>query len=83
MREQREAEIKQSQIQMNQAVALRAIELDLIARADATIVVSAHELEMLRELVPAAAIHRIPILRETPNRSLESGLRSDVVFIGA
>jgi glycosyltransferase involved in cell wall biosynthesis len=83
MREQREAEIKQSQIQMNQAVALRAIELDLIARADAAIVVSAHELEMLRELVPAAAIHRIPILRETPNRSLESGLRSDVVFIGA
>ena len=82
MREQREAEIKQNQVQLNQAAALRAIELDLFARSDAAIVVSAHEFDLLRELVPAAAIHRIPILRETPNRSLKFGLRSDIVFLG-
>jgi glycosyltransferase involved in cell wall biosynthesis len=35
-------------------------------RADATIVVSTHELAILRELVPGATVHRIPILREPP-----------------
>jgi glycosyltransferase involved in cell wall biosynthesis len=48
------------------AQTMRGIELDLIRRADATIVVSTRELAILRELVPDAPVHRIPILREPP-----------------
>src|SRR5262249_56671000 len=36
-----------------------AIELDLIRRADATIVVSNHESSLLAELVPGAVVHQI------------------------
>ncbi len=45
---------------------MRAIELDLITRADATIVVSHYEYELLQGLLPQATLHEIPILRETP-----------------
>jgi glycosyltransferase involved in cell wall biosynthesis len=48
------------------AQTMRGLELDLIRRADATIVVSTRELAILRELVPDAPVHRIPILREAP-----------------
>ena len=62
---------RQSMVTANQAVAeaaqaMRAIELDLVKRADATIVVSIEESALLRRLVPHAAVHRIPILREAP-----------------
>jgi len=48
------------------AQAMRTVELDLVSRADATIVVSSYEFALLRRLVPHARIHRIPILREVP-----------------
>jgi glycosyltransferase involved in cell wall biosynthesis len=48
------------------AQAIRVVELDLVSRADATIVVSSHESALLRRLVPHARIHQIPILREVP-----------------
>jgi glycosyltransferase involved in cell wall biosynthesis len=77
---------------------MRGIELDLFARADATIVVSTRELSVLRELVPDAPVHRIPILREPPaprrrwirwrgsrvdgSEPHDPGRRRDVLFIG-
>lgn len=66
LRMEREAALSGSQAQADAASAMRAIELDLFARADASIVVSNYELRLLRELVPAAVVHQIPILRETP-----------------
>ncbi len=66
LRIQREAALAGDPVLANAAQTMRAIELDLIGRADATIVVSPHESKLLAELVPEAAIHQIPILRETP-----------------
>jgi glycosyltransferase involved in cell wall biosynthesis len=80
------------------AQTMRGIELDLLGQADATIVVSTRELAILRELLPDAPIHRIPILREPPvarrswiqwprsrvdvPRQRDPERRRDVLFIG-
>jgi glycosyltransferase involved in cell wall biosynthesis len=68
LRMQREADLSGSQAHADAASAMRAIELDLIMRADASIVVSNYELHLLRELAPAAVVHHISILREAPPR---------------
>jgi glycosyltransferase involved in cell wall biosynthesis len=68
LRKQRHAALTGSQARAHAASLERTIELDLIAKADASIVVSDYEFHLLRELVPAAALHQIPILRETPRR---------------
>jgi glycosyltransferase involved in cell wall biosynthesis len=67
LRTQRQAVLSGDPAHAAAAEAMRRVELDLIGRADATIVVSTQEQSMLRELVPAAVVHRIPILRETPS----------------
>ncbi len=61
---------------------LKRAELQAVADADATIVVSRIEADILRDLVPAANIHRIPIPR-MPNRSTRTfAERSGVLFVG-
>ena len=47
---------------------MRKTELDLINRADASIVVSSYERSLLHELAPQASVHEIPILIEMPRR---------------
>jgi glycosyltransferase involved in cell wall biosynthesis len=66
LRMERQAALTGEPAQAAAAQAMRGIELDLIRRADATIVVSTRELSILRELLPDAPVHRIPILREPP-----------------
>ncbi len=73
LRMQREAALTGDQAQADSARAMRTTELDLIGRADATIVVSNHEICLLRKLLPDAVLHHIPILREAPSRPLEFG----------
>jgi O-antigen biosynthesis protein len=68
LRMQRRAALSGDQAHADAARSMRATELDLIARADATIVVSTAEIDLLRQLRPEAVVHRIPILRETPSR---------------
>jgi glycosyltransferase involved in cell wall biosynthesis len=68
LRNQREAAVTGRQAHADASSLERTIELDLIARADASIVVSNYEFDLLHELVPAANLYRIPILRETPRR---------------
>jgi glycosyltransferase involved in cell wall biosynthesis len=68
LRMQREAALTGDLVQADSARAMRKIELDMIRRADATIVVSPHEASLLAELVPKALVHQIPILRETPSQ---------------
>jgi glycosyltransferase involved in cell wall biosynthesis len=65
---QRYAALTGSQASADAASLERTIELGMIAKADASIVVSEYEFQLLRELVPAANLHQIPILRETPQR---------------
>jgi O-antigen biosynthesis protein len=66
LRMQRQAEVGGDLDVAVAADEMRSIELDLVRRADATIVVSSHEAQMLRGLLPEAVIHQIPILREIP-----------------
>ena len=66
LRTKREAELKGSPALEQAASELRDIELELVSRADATIVVSAFERDLLSKLEPPANVHFIPILREAP-----------------
>ncbi len=66
LRMEREATLTGDRELADSAHAMRAIELDLIRRADATIVVSNHEFGLLKTLVPGAVVHQMPILRDTP-----------------
>jgi O-antigen biosynthesis protein len=66
LRMQREAAITGDRKLADSSHEMRAIELDLIRKADATIVVSSHESSLLENLVPGAVVHQIPILRDTP-----------------
>jgi O-antigen biosynthesis protein len=68
LRVQRQAEVTRDSEGRAQAIAdLRNAELDLMKRADAAIVVSAKEYDLIRELVPEANVHHIPILRRSPD----------------
>jgi glycosyltransferase involved in cell wall biosynthesis len=68
LRMQREAALTRDPQLADWARAMQAIELDLVRRADATIVVSSHESNLLRNLVPGAVVHQIPILRDAPRQ---------------
>ena len=81
----REAKLSGDKTKAEAAAEMRAIELDLVIRADAIIVVSEYERGLLRELAPVAKAHHIPTLREVPQRSSLAPLpvhRRDIVFIG-
>ena len=96
LRMRRQAELAGDPEMANASDAMRLIELDFVARADATIVVSSFEHVVLRGLVADADIRHIPLLREAPKRgggwaARLSGLfrrrdslpqRRDIVFIG-
>ena len=83
LRMQRQADVSGDRALAGEAEAVRVTELSLIARADATIVVSAQEKDLLRQLQPNAVVHHIPILRETPpppSAGFQS--RRDFLFVG-
>ncbi|WP_186102670.1 methyltransferase domain-containing protein [Burkholderia gladioli] len=82
LREERAALLDRSPEALDRAMMLKRAELQAVADADATIVVSRIEADILRDLVPAANIHRIPIPR-MPNRSTRTfAERSGVLFVG-
>ena len=64
----RQAEASGRRTDLDVAMMTREIELNLVNTCDATIVVSAFEQDLLRELVPSASVHHIPILRDIPQR---------------
>jgi len=68
LRLQREAILTGDRAQADSAQTMRAVELDLVQRADTTIVVSTYEATLLKELVPEAVVHQAPILREIPQQ---------------
>jgi glycosyltransferase involved in cell wall biosynthesis len=88
LRMQRGAAVSGNPAELKAAQDMRTLELDLIARADATIVVSEYEIGLLQQLLPEAVVYQIPILREAPARpqpfdrgpNFES--RRDFLFIG-
>jgi len=82
MREQRQAEIEANPQMLADAGRTKQIELSVIRKSDATIVLSKSEQKVVNELVPNAITHLIPIVREVPGSPVPFNERSGVLFVG-
>jgi O-antigen biosynthesis protein len=83
LREDRKAAISKSQKDIESAKSLRDLELGIIKKADATILLSTYEMELVGKLVPERKLFHLPIVRDIPGRSGVSWEdRRDIVFIG-
>ena len=79
----REAELAGDEEKKLAAERMKLIELDMIRKADATIVLSQFEMDLLKKLIPDAALFEIPIVRQVPPpRTKGFDQRRDVVFVG-
>ena len=83
LRETREAELLGCSRRRTLAIETRAIELEMIDKADATLVRSQYEVGVVHESLPSARLHVMPIVRDIPGRGATAWeARKDVVFIG-
>lgn len=83
LRLQREAELAGDEEAKRAAERMKKLELELVRKADATIVLSRFEMDLLRELTPDAKLFEIPIVREVPPASsVPFEQRQDIVFVG-
>ncbi len=82
IRVERQAEIEGSSILRRQAAQARETELQLMADADATVVLSSAEYEALVNEVPRHKLFLIPFVREAVGRSLGFSERRDLMFVG-
>jgi GT2 family glycosyltransferase/glycosyltransferase involved in cell wall biosynthesis len=82
LREQREAEVSGDAAQRRQAERTRRIELDLIARTDATWVVSGAEQALLAAQVPGARVDVVSNIHDVHGPGLPWEKRRDLLFVG-
>ena len=83
LRKEREAMLLGTKEAKKEAAQTKDMEMAAMKQADATIVLSCHEEELLSKLAPKVKLARIPIVREIPGRTNAGFLdREDVVFIG-
>jgi GT2 family glycosyltransferase/glycosyltransferase involved in cell wall biosynthesis len=82
LRERRAAELAGDRRAMAMAARTRSLELDAVARSDATLVVSAAERELLARDAPGAAVDVVTNLHEVAGPGLPYHARRDLVFVG-
>lgn len=82
LRERREAELAGDPARMRMAERTRRRELDVIARSDATLVVSTAERELLAREAPDASIEVLSNLHRVSGPGLPFAQRRDLVFVG-
>ncbi|UGB37555.1 glycosyltransferase [Frateuria soli] len=82
LREGRAAELAGHAGLARQADASRRSELRLIEQCDVTLVVSAHEQNLLSELLPGARVELLSNIHEVHGCRRPAGERRDLVFIG-
>jgi GT2 family glycosyltransferase/glycosyltransferase involved in cell wall biosynthesis len=82
LRERRGAELADDQALMRASERTRALELDMISRSDATLVVSDVERNLLAVDAPAANVEILSNLHHVHGRGQPHGQRSDLVFVG-
>lgn len=82
LREQREAELAGTAAARRAAARTEQREMDLIHEADATLVVSAFERDLLAERVPDAEVHVVSNIHslQDPGRPFDE--RADLLFVG-
>jgi glycosyltransferase involved in cell wall biosynthesis/cephalosporin hydroxylase len=83
LREEREARLRGDRRALNLAQRTREREIVITRLADATIVVSQYEEELLNKIVPGAAVHTVPLIREAPGHNGNGfAQRRGIGFIG-
>ncbi|MGQ9830626.1 MAG: glycosyltransferase [Thermochromatium sp.] len=82
LREQREAELKNDPAARKRAAQRRRQELDLIARADLTLVVSPFERELLAREIPEARLEVLSNIHDLHPLSTPFAERDAILFIG-
>jgi O-antigen biosynthesis protein len=82
LRERRAAEIMGDPVMVRRAARTRDLELDAVARADATLVVSEVERELLQRDAPGARIVVLTNLHRVSGPGLPFAQRRDLVFVG-
>lgn len=82
LREERAAVLERSASALGHALEVRRAELHAIGVADATTVVSHVERDIVKRLMPAANVHRIPIPRIPTRAPTTFEERRGVVFVG-
>jgi putative sugar O-methyltransferase len=84
LREMRGAELSGQSQWLERARRMRESELASICKADATIVLTNDEADLVRREAPGALVHVIPLVRDPPqSRPVESfASRSGVIFVG-
>ena len=82
LRERRAAELADDASRRRQAERTRSLELDAMARSDATLVVSAAERELLATEMPAARVEVLTNLHEVSGSGQPCTARRDLVFVG-
>jgi len=82
LREQRAAELSGDGTMRRSAQSTRALELDVIGRADVTLVVSEAERVLLMQDAPQATVAVLSNLHETPGTGQSFAQRHDLVFVG-
>jgi GT2 family glycosyltransferase/glycosyltransferase involved in cell wall biosynthesis len=82
VREERAARLKNDDVGLAAAMETKKRELQVTRAADATIVVSHAEAEILREEAPEARVYLAPLVADLPSRQNGFAERSGIGFIG-
>ena len=82
VREERQAKVEQSEVLAEAARKTKALEYALMRQADATIVISGAERDLVAREAPDVRVAAIPYVREVVGSPLSFGQRRDLVFIG-
>jgi O-antigen biosynthesis protein len=82
LREQRNAEIEKSQLLMEKAQQTKEDELGLMRSADASIVLSSAEFDIIQKIDPSINLFHVPFFRDIPGKTALFSERHDIVFIG-
>lgn len=83
LRMSREAELQSDEAKQKVASEMRQRELAAIGSADASIVHSTTELEVLRPLVPEAKLHVFPLIMDVQGTHIPFQERKNIVFVGS
>lgn len=82
LRMSREAELQNDKAKQKSADEMKRCEFDAIRAADASIVHSTAELELLRPLLPEAKLHVFPLIMDVKETNKGFTDRSDIIFVG-
>ena len=82
LREMRQAELEGSKLLSRMADYTKAMEISVMQRADATIVISEQERELLKAECPRVRTYAIPYIRELVGACNGFASRRDIAFIG-